>query len=226
MNTLKFFISGIAVGAILLTAIDSTQAGPARPSKKFKHADRNKDGRISPKELKKERQFEHKQRSSVNKPWEKRADKNDDGIVDRKEAHKHHTKQYLKNRSDVDKKWEEEADRNDDGKVGAKELHGHRKHVMDKDQDGKIDATERKAFWVHRRSKVNTRLEKKHDADGDGYVSSEEGREMLKDRLRVINTHGKAKVDSALEKEFDADADGVIDRHEAAAIRDALEDGD
>jgi len=224
MNKVRFLISGIAAGALFLAAIGNAQAGPAKPGNKVKHADKNKDGRISAKELKKEREFERKQRSKVDKPWEEKADKNDDGVVDRKEIHQHQTKEYLKDRSDVDKKWEEKADRNDDGKVDAKELHGHRKHVMDKNNDGKVDSTERKAFWVHRRSKVNTGLEKKYDADGDGYVSPEEGREMLKDRLRIINTHGRAKVDSALEKDFDADGDGVIDKDEAAAIRDALED--
>jgi hypothetical protein len=67
-------------------------------------------------------------------------------------------------------------------------------------------------------------MEKKYDADGDGWLTGDEAKEYMKDRLRLIHTNGRAKVDTDIEKEFDANGDGIIDRSEAQAIRDALED--
>ena len=95
---------------------------------------------------------------------------------------------------------------------------------MDHNGDGKVDKKERKRYWAKHKAKVNTDLEEKYDADGDGYLSKSEAKEMLKDRLRVINTHGRAKVNTELEAEFDADGDGIISRHEAKAMRDAWTD--
>ena len=40
------------------------------PAKKFKHADRNKDGVVDRKEFKMEKRFEQKQKSQVNTWWE------------------------------------------------------------------------------------------------------------------------------------------------------------
>ena len=70
---------------------------------------------------------------------------------------------------------------------------------------------------------MNTDLERKYDADGDGYLEWAEGRELLRDRLRVVETDGRAVVNTDTEREFDADGDGVIDRDEAAAIREVLD---
>ena len=69
---------------------------------------------------------------------------------------------------------------------------------------------------------MNTPLEKKYDADGNGWLSKSETIALLKDRLRVITTRGRAKVHTPLEKEFDTNGDGVIDRSEAEAMKDAV----
>ena len=100
-----------------------------------------------------------------------------------------------------------------------------RKHhfgVMDANKDGKIAPMERKLFWIHRRAKVNTALEKKYDINSNGLLEGNEAQELLKDRLRIISTNGKAKVDSIIEREYDANNDGVIDKEEAETIKDAL----
>ena len=190
--------------------------------RKIKHADKNKDGRISAKEYHKEKKFEKRVKSKVNKPWEAKADKNKDGYVGPKEAHVAKTKKYLKTKSAVDTKWEKKADSDGDGRVSAKELRSHHLTVMDKDGNGKIDAKERRVFWLKKKSKVNTVYEKKYDADGNGYITGDEAKELLRDRLRIINTHGRAIVNTDLEREYDANGDGVIDKEEAKAIRDAV----
>jgi Ca2+-binding EF-hand superfamily protein len=212
-------MASLALG-VLFGSVGGTLAGPR--AAKFKHADRNKDGKISRKEWKAEKKWENRQKSKVDTAWEAKADKNDDGVVQPAEAHKAKAQGYLNTRSAVNRPWEAKADTDNDGKVSAAELRAHHLSVLDSDGDGKIDAAERKAYWVNRKSKVNTAVEAKYDADGNGWISGDEAGEMLRDRLRIINTHGRAKVDSALEAEYDADGDGIVDREEAEAIRDAL----
>jgi len=204
----------------------STGEAFARPKPgqvaRFKHADRNKDGKVTVRELKKEKQWERKKKSEVNTKWEAKADTNDDGVVQPGEAHKAKTIAYIKNKSDVNRKWEAKADTDKNGKVSAKELRAYHHAVMDKNGDGKIDKKERTAYWTQRKAKVNTEVEKKYDINSNGYIDGDEAKEMLRDRLRIINTHGRAKVNTDLEREYDANNDGVIDKEEAAAIKDAL----
>jgi len=210
----------VAAGTIAFAVSGNAQAEAA--GKRFRHADRNNDGRISGQELRKERRFEKNLRAKVDTPKEAKADTNNDGVVGPKEARRSTARDYLKDKSEVDKKWEAKADRNDDGVVDGKELGAFRKHRLDKNNDGKVDATERHAFWRNWKAKVNTPIEKKYDEDGNGHLSREEAGELLRDRLRVINTHGRAKVNTDLEREFDADGDGVINKDEAQVIRDAI----
>jgi len=70
---------------------------------------------------------------------------------------------------------------------------------------------------------VDTPAEKRYDTNGDGYLSWAEGREMLKDRLAIIQTDGRAIVNNEIELEFDVNQDGVIDREEAAKLKAALD---
>ncbi len=108
---------------------------------------------------------------------------------------------------------------------GAAPRRGARFRHADRNKDGRIgprEAVAEKRFERKVKSKVNTPAEKAHDTDGDGWINGEEAKEMLRDRLRIINTHGRARVNTPLEAEFDADGDGVIDREEAQAIRDAV----
>ena len=209
---------------ILMLGPGAALQAEAKPGKKarFKHADKNKDGRVSAKEFVQEKKFERRVKAKVNTPREARADTNDDGVVSRKEAGKARTKAYLKNRSDVNRAWESKADSDGDGTVSAAELKDYRVTVMDKNGDGTVDKTERNKYWISRKAKVNTEYEEKYDADGSGYISGDEAKEMLRDRLRIINTHGRAKVNTDLESEYDANGDEVIDREEARALREAL----
>ncbi len=158
----------------------------------------------------------------MNTPWEAKADKNNDGVVQPREAKRAVTSEYLKKHSDVNRPWEAKADTNGDGKVSAAEMRKHHFGVMDVNKNGKIEKMERKLFWVHRRAKVDTALERKYDANGNGLLEGDEAQALLKDRLIIINTHGKAKVDSVVEHEYDANLDGVIDREEALTMKDAL----
>lgn len=160
------------------------------------------------------------QKAKVNTRWEAKADKNEDGIVQPKEAHK--AKTQVKKKSVVNRPWEAKADTNGDGKVSAAEMRKHHFGVMDANNDGKIADMERRLFWVHRRAKVNTALEKKYDANNNGLLEGSEAQALLKDRLRIISTNGKAKVDSIVEREYDANNDGIIDKEEAETIKDAL----
>jgi Ca2+-binding EF-hand superfamily protein len=121
--------------------------------------------------------------------------------------------------------WENRADTNNNGVVDAQELNAWRKlerEKIDLNNDGTIDAKERRLSWRHARSKVNTDLEKKYDANGDGWLETAEVKQLLQDRYILIKTHGKAKVNSALEEEYDTNNDGVIDPAEAEVMKDDL----
>lgn len=112
-----------------------------------------------------------RRKSRVNTKWEKHADKNEDGRVDRKEA-KDAKEEYLEKRSEVDRKWEERADRND---------------------DGTIDENELKDWRNFKKRKVNNSIEKKYDADGDGFISKEEAKTMYENRKEWLEENRKAK---------------------------------
>lgn len=180
MESRPGFNIGIAM-ALVLVVVACSYARPPKPVR-FKHADKNKDGRIGPREL----AAEKKHKAKVNTPWEAR------------------------------------ADTNNDGKVSPGELRKYRLGRMDANKNGVVDIAERRVYWVAWRAKVNTPFERLHDTNGDGFIDGAEAQEMLRDRLRIINTQGKAKVNTPLEREFDANKDGVIDREEAQAIRDAV----
>jgi len=116
------------------------------------------------------------------------------------------------------------ADRNKDGHVDWKEIRVYHKTKMDTDNNGTITVKERRAYWVKTKSVVNTDFEKKYDKNGDGYLTWDEGRELLKDKHRIIQTKGRAIVNTDLEAEFDANSDGMIDRSEASAILEAIKE--
>jgi hypothetical protein len=161
-------------------------------------------------------------RARVDTPREAKADANRDGFVQPTEARR---AAYLRNRSDVDRPWEKAADANTDGKVDGTELRVFHRAQLDANHDGIITVAERKGYWRQKRACVDTPAERRYDLDHDGYLSWEEGREYLKDRLILIQTHGRAVVDTDLELEFDTDGDGFIDRNEAVALKAALDAG-
>ena len=56
--------------------------------KKFKHADKNKDGVVDKKEWKMQKKWEHRQRSRVNNKFERKYDADGDGWLEPSEAKK------------------------------------------------------------------------------------------------------------------------------------------
>jgi Ca2+-binding EF-hand superfamily protein len=155
----------------------------------------------------------------------KHTDKNKDGIIDKKELRMEETWEH-KQRSRVNNWWERMADTNGDGTVDGNELSAWKtleKERIDLNNDGIIDAKERRLCWRHARSKVNTELEKKYDINSNGWLEPEEIREMLKAKHALIETNGQAKVDSDSEAEYDINNDGVIDSSEAGALKEDIQ---
>ena len=96
--------------------------GKAKVDTKWeKKADKNRDGIVDPKEMRRRRQAIKKGKSEVDTGWEKKADKNQDGIIDAKEL-ENWRQRDKKRKSKVDTRWEKKADKNRDGIVDAKEL--------------------------------------------------------------------------------------------------------
>ncbi len=234
LNTKQTMTTLIAVAIVSITINDSFST-PVRAHKKARaqvntkskvRADKNRDGIVQPKEARKAaiKNNQNTKRAVVNTKWEAKADENNDGIVQPKEAHKAAIKNNQNTkRAVVDHKWEVQADKDGNGVVSVAERRRYNLHVIDKNSDDKITAAERSAFWIKRRSKVNTLVEKNYDANADGWIDGSEAQELLRDRLRLINTHGKAKVDTALEAEYDVNQDGIIDKSEAQALKNTLD---
>jgi Ca2+-binding EF-hand superfamily protein len=151
----------------------------------------------------------------------KHVDKNKDGVVDKKEMQVEKTWEH-KQKAQVNTWWEKRADTDGNGKVDANEVSAWKKlekERIDLNNDGTIDAKERRLCWRHARSRVNTALEKKYDANADGWLEPAEVKELLKDRYTLIKTKGKAKVDTELESTYDTNEDGIIDSNEAEALK-------
>ena len=114
------------------------------------------------------------------------------------------------------------TDKNKDGIIQPVEARQeHPKKVLrplDSDKDGIVDVKERTVAWRRANPKVNTPLEAKHDANGDGWLQPEEMKALLRERHLMIKTHGEAKVDTPAEAEYDANKDGLIDITEAEVM--------
>ena len=154
----------------------------------------------------------------------KHADKNKDGVVDRKEATMER-KWEKKQRSKVNTKWESQADTNNDGIVSDVErrrYEAEENERLDINDDGVISAKERRCAWKYGKNKVNTSLEAKYDLNGDGWLDSQEAKSYLEARYALIETDGKAKVDSLLEEKYDTDEDGIISASEAHDLKEDL----
>ena len=179
----------------------------------FRRVDRNSDGAIDKKEWRIEKQRE-------NRNQERLEERTQDRLQDKKEE-----KAENKERSKVNNWWEKRADTNNDGTVDADELAAWKKlekERMDLNNDGVIDAHEKGLSWRHARSKVNTELEKKYDANSDGWLEPAEVKQLLQDKATLIKTKGKAKVDNAIEAAYDSNGDGIIDASEAKNLNSDL----
>lgn len=193
------------------------------PAVRARHADRNRDGVVTHREIKADKEWARHQKAKVDTPWEARADKDHDGVVEPKEAARMNAAHYMRTCSAVDRPWEVQADTNKDGKVSRAELHAYHLAKLDADHNGVITVEERRAHWKLKHAVVDTPAEKRYDTNGDGYLSWDEGREFLKDRLTLIKTNGRAAVSNEMELEFDTNKDGVIDRDEAVGLKAALD---
>ncbi len=117
--------------------------------------------------------------------------------------------------------WQKLADKNQDGNVDMQELEAWKKlerERIDLNGDGVVSPKEKRLCWRHARSKVNTNLERKYDQNGNGWLETNEVKELLKSRYKYVKSNGKASVDSSIEEGYDADANGIIDSKEAQAL--------
>lgn len=175
---------GWGVGiAVVLSLVFNAQAGFLK--QRARHADRNKDGRVDAKEAKMEKHI-IKEKSKVDRPWEKKADKNGDGRVDLVELKQFHRalidtnndgvltpeerKAYwVQFKARVTNEAEKKYDANGDGVLTGDEAESYMKDRLT------VIRTDGKAV-------ANTDIEKQFDADGDGVIDTSES-DALKDAL-------------------------------------------
>jgi hypothetical protein len=99
------------------------------------------------------------------------ADRNDDGVVDRKEMHMEKNwerKQWVKNRARVNNPVEVKYDKNGDGWLEPAET---KEMLKDRYEVIKTDG----------KAKVNTAVEAQYDTNNDGILDAKEAHEMLED---------------------------------------------
>ncbi|MFH1339435.1 MAG: hypothetical protein ABIH40_06305 [Candidatus Omnitrophota bacterium] len=122
--------------------------------------------------------------------------------------------------------WEKRADTDGNDVVDSDELSAWKKlekERIDLNNDGIIDAKEKRLCWRHARSRVNTPLEEKYDKNADGWLEAEEVKELLKDKRTLIKTHGQAKVDTDIEREYDTNGDGILDAGESEVLKEDIQ---
>ena len=170
-------IAGLVVGLVCGQVI----AVP--PAVKRAHADRNKDGVVTPREAVKERQFEHNQKAIADKPWEKAADADKDGKVELAEVRAFRREAldvnnngiiepgerrtyWIKRRAVVNTPFEKAHDLNGDGIINWDEARALLKdfHTIVK-TDGK--------------ARVNSPIEYEFDANKDGVIDGPEADALL-----------------------------------------------
>lgn len=166
-----------------------TYASYAKDGARFRHADKNKDGVLSKREIRAEKKWEQKQRAKVNTPAEAKADTNKDGIVDRKERD---------NWKDL---TSEIADLNKDGKISPRERRCFWKNASarvntsieakyDLNHDGWLDPKEARSYLEDRYRilmsqgsvPAESTLITAYDANKDGKITGKES-EALKEDL-------------------------------------------
>jgi len=184
MKKYNFFIILVIFLLLLSLSISSGIAQPVR----FRQIDKNKDGVIDKHEWRMERQKEIRQRSRVNTWWEKRADTNNDGIVDSNELNA------------WNKLIKERLDLNNDGIIDAKERRLCWRHARsrvntalekkyDKNKDGWLEPEEVKELLRDRyiliktegKAKVDSAIEAEYDENEDGIIDPKEAKNINED---------------------------------------------
>jgi len=161
-----------------------------------------------------------RKKAIVNTPHEKRMDRNHDGVVDVREAHK--AKKVKGAHKTGVAAGQPVAAPAKALPAPVPRVHVRWRAVMDVDANGVVTVAERRSYWRTRRAKVNTKVEAAYDADHNGIIEGVEVRAMLKGHLATVKRHGKAAVNTPIEAAFDANKDGVIQSHEADELRSAL----
>ncbi|MEW6170629.1 MAG: hypothetical protein AB1472_03645 [Candidatus Omnitrophota bacterium] len=156
---------------------------------KAKHADKNKDGVITYREIRTEKRWERRHDIKVNTWWESRADINKNGIIESGE---------LANWKLIEKRH---IDLNHNGVIDAKEIRMCWKYApsrvntllekrYDKNNNGWLEPSEAKELFKDKyeiittngKAVVNTEIEYEYDTNGDGIIDIKEA-EFIKEDL-------------------------------------------
>lgn len=173
---------------LILFSCPWVSARQPKAAEKIKHADKNKDGVLTPKEHHMEKAWEQKQQSKTNTWREKRADTNTDGIVDNAELSA--WKSLEKERIDFD----------NNGIIDSKEKRLCWRHARsrvntaleqkyDQNSDGWLEPDETKELLNDRcvmiktsgQAKVDTEAETAYDTNSDGIIDSDEAEGLRED---------------------------------------------
>ena len=159
--------------------------------KKFDHVDKNDDGKIGLREFIKEKNHDHNHnhRAVVNKVWEKKADANNNGKVEKNELKSFHR---------------DRVDANNDGKITKGErkrfefkkfakVTNEREKNFDANNDGLISREERKAMIKAKlrlinmdgKARVDSDVERHFDRDKNNTIDKDEAI-SLKDALKDL----------------------------------------
>lgn len=82
-----------------------------------------------------------------------------------------------------------------------------------------VQPSKKKPSWQTGPVKAEGPVETRYDADGDGWLAPQENKELLKDKMKIINARGKTKVETAAEREYDLDHNSYIDETEAEPLK-------
>ena len=182
MRSLWFAVLVVALSAACVHAEPKPPAG-----KRMQHADKNDDGVVTPREMKAEKNWEHKQQSTVNQPWEARADADGDGKVEPVEA-----RAYRLQVIDINK----------DGTITVEErraYYGSWKRVVNNDAERKYDANGNGSLeWPEAREYLNDRLTI-INTDGKAIVNTDIEREFDDNADGVIDKVEAARLKEVLD---------------------------
>lgn len=162
----------------------------ASPPARIRHADRNKDGVVTVKEWRVEKKWVRRHDAKVNTWWERRADKDKDGIVDATE---------LTSWKIIEKKH---LDLNHNGIIEDVEIRRSWKYAdsrvntalekkYDKNNDGWLQPAEARELLkdkyriitTHGKAIVDTDIEYEYDINADGVIDKDEA-EAIKEDLQ------------------------------------------
>lgn len=147
-----------------------------------------------------------------------RVDRNHDGRIDATEEEAARNSWYAEHGYAFDHPWEPQADANHDGRLSPEELFAFKRSLLDVNEDGRIAADDYRYFFRRARSQAQTAWERKHDADGDGFLDGHEIANLLRDRLLGLKGAARRPVECKFDRLFDANSDGWLSADEAIPL--------